>query len=79
MRRSRRNDGCVQASLGVRCDLASPRQPVEPCVSAPRLQPGDEEYQFCKLFVVEAAIRFAEMNFDLDIEGLWTEQQRKPQ
>jgi hypothetical protein len=56
--------------------LAGGRRLVRPM---PGLQPSDEEYQFCKLFVVEAAIRFAEMNFDLDIEGLWTEQQRKPQ
>jgi hypothetical protein len=45
----------------------------------PGLQPGDEEYQFCKLFVVEAGIRLAEVDFDLDIEGLWPEQQRKLQ
>jgi hypothetical protein len=43
-------------------------------------QIGDEEYQFCKLFVIETAIHLAEMDFDLDLEGLWYEQQeRAPQ
>jgi hypothetical protein len=56
--------------------LADGRRFVRPM---PGLQLGDEEYQFCKLFVVEAAIHLAAMDFDLDIEGLWREQQRKPQ
>lgn len=34
------------------------------------LQIGDEEYQFCKLFVIEAAIHLAEMDFDLDYDLL---------
>jgi len=48
--------------------------------SVPGLQIGGEEYQFCKLFVIEAAIRLAEMDFDLDLEGLWNEhEERKSQ
>jgi hypothetical protein len=45
--------------------------------SVPGLQIGDEEYQFCKLFVIEAAIHLAEMDFDLDLEGLWNEYEEK--
>lgn len=37
----------------------------------PYLRVGDEEYQFCKLFVIEAAIHLAEVDFDLDLEALW--------
>lgn len=43
----------------------------------PSLQTGDEEYQFCKLFVIEAAIHLAEMDFDLDLDNLWREHQRQ--
>jgi len=43
----------------------------------PGLPLGDEEYQFCKLFVIEAAIHLAEMDFDLNLEDLWQEHQRK--
>lgn len=39
----------------------------------PGIQVGDEEYQFCKLFVIEAAIQLAEMDFDLDFEALFRE------
>jgi hypothetical protein len=45
----------------------------------PGLQAGDEEYQFCKLFVIEAAIHLAEMDFDLDLEALQREHQRQAQ
>ena len=41
--------------------------------SVPGLRIGDEEYQFCKLFVIEAAIRLAEVDFDLDLDRLWEE------
>jgi hypothetical protein len=40
---------------------------------------GDEEYEFCKLFVIEAAIHLAEMDFDLDLEALRREHQRQAQ
>jgi len=45
----------------------------------PGLQAGDEEYQFCKLFVIEAAIHLAEMDFDLDLEALRRDHQRQAQ
>ena len=45
--------------------------------AVPGLQIGGEEYQFCKLFVIEAAIHLAEMDFDLDIEGLWRDHDRQ--
>jgi hypothetical protein len=47
--------------------------------TVPGLQIGGEEYQFCKLFVIEAAIHLAEMDFDLDLEGLWREHERQSQ
>ena len=43
----------------------------------PGLQVGDAEYQFCKQFVIEAAIRLAEMDFDLDLDDLWRKHQRQ--
>ena len=36
----------------------------------PGLHVGDEEYQFCKQFVIEAALHLAEMDFDLDVYSL---------
>ena len=36
----------------------------------PGLPLGDEEYQFCKLFVIETAIQLAEMDFDLNLDDL---------
>ncbi len=45
--------------------------------SVPGLPIGDEEYQFCKLFVIEAAIRLAEVDFDLDLDRLWEEYEEK--
>jgi hypothetical protein len=36
----------------------------------PGLQVGDEEYRFCKQFVIEVALRLAEMDFDLDLYSL---------
>jgi hypothetical protein len=38
---------------------------------------GDQEYEFCKLFVIEAAIYLAEMDFDLNLEDLRREYQGK--
>jgi hypothetical protein len=52
------------------------RRPVRPM---PALQAGDEEYQFCKLFVIEAAIHLAEMDFALDLKALRREHQREAQ
>jgi len=43
----------------------------------PGLAAGDEEYQFCRQFVIEAALHLAEMDFDLDLHGLWQEQQAR--
>jgi hypothetical protein len=43
----------------------------------PGLEAGDEEYQFCKQFVIEAALHLAEMDFDLDLHGLWQEHQAR--
>jgi hypothetical protein len=36
----------------------------------PGLRMGDDEYQFCKQFVIEAALHLAEMDFDLDLYRL---------
>jgi hypothetical protein len=36
----------------------------------PGLQVGDEEYQFCRQFVIETALHLTEMDFDLDLHGL---------
>jgi hypothetical protein len=44
----------------------------------PGLQVGDDEYQFCKQFVIEAALHLAEMDFDLDVLGLlWEHHNRE--
>jgi hypothetical protein len=43
----------------------------------PGLQTGEEEYQFCRQFVIEAALHLAEMDFDLDLHGLWQEHQAR--
>jgi hypothetical protein len=45
----------------------------------PGLQAGDEEYQFCRQFVIEAALHLAEMDFDLDLRRLWQEHQAQQQ
>ena len=36
----------------------------------PGLQLGDEEYQFCKQFVIETALHLAELDFDLDVHAM---------
>jgi hypothetical protein len=36
----------------------------------PGLRLGDDEYQFCKLFVVETAVHLAELDFDLDLHSM---------
>jgi hypothetical protein len=41
------------------------------------LQVGDEEYQFCKHFVIETALHLAEMDFNLDLRSLWWEHRRQ--
>lgn len=44
----------------------------------PGLQVGDEEYQFCKQFVIETALHLAEADFDLDLRSLmWEHQSRE--
>lgn len=32
---------------------------------------GDDEYQFCKQFVIETALHLAELDFDLDLLGFY--------
>jgi len=46
----------------------------------PGLRIGDQEYQFCKLFVIEAAIHLAELDFDHDLESMvqWHRMHRQP-
>jgi hypothetical protein len=39
----------------------------------PGLQVGEEEYQFCKLFVIESALHLAELDFALDLGRLQDE------
>jgi hypothetical protein len=43
----------------------------------PGLRVGSEEYQFCRQFVIETALRLAEMDFDLDLFHLWQEHQER--
>jgi hypothetical protein len=44
----------------------------------PGLHLSDDEYQFCKQFVIEAALRLAEMDFDLDLHGIQQEHEQRP-
>lgn len=41
----------------------------------PGFEAGDEEYQFCRQFVIETALHLAEMDFDLDLKKVWQEHQ----
>lgn len=43
----------------------------------PGLQAGDDEYQFCKQFVIESALQLAELDFDLDVLALYREHARR--
>jgi len=45
----------------------------------PGFQVGDEEYQFCKQFVIETALHLAEMDFDLDLYSVAMEHHRRQQ
>ena len=45
--------------------------------AVPGLQVGGDEYQFCRLFVIETAVHLAEMDFDLDLPGIAREHQRR--
>lgn len=45
---------------------------------APGLQVGDQEYQFCKQFVIETALHLAEIDFDLDLFTMWWEDHLEP-
>lgn len=37
----------------------------------PGLQVGEQEYAFCRNFVIESALHLASMDFDLDLPALW--------
>lgn len=39
--------------------------------AVPGLQVGDEEFTFCRNFVIEASLRLASVDFDLDLVELW--------
>lgn len=43
----------------------------------PGLQVGNEEYQFCRQFVIETALHLAEMDFDLNLYDLWQEHEKR--
>jgi hypothetical protein len=45
--------------------------------SIPGLHVGDDEYQFCKQFVIESALQLAELDFDLDVLALYREHSRR--
>ena len=45
----------------------------------PGLQVGDEEYQFCKQFVIETALHLAAMDFDLDLYRVFLEHHQRQQ
>jgi hypothetical protein len=59
----------------VRLYMLTPHRSVPP---VPGLQIGNEQYQFCKLFVIEAAIHLAETDFDLDLDSLRREHPMEP-
>jgi hypothetical protein len=46
--------------------------------AAPGLQVGDQDYAFCRNFVIEAALHLASMDFDLDLVALWQASLAKP-
>jgi hypothetical protein len=37
----------------------------------PGFEAGDDEYQFCRQFVIETALHLAEMDFNLDLREVW--------
>jgi hypothetical protein len=43
----------------------------------PGFEAGDDEYQFCRQFVIETALHLAEMDFDLDLRKIWQEHQAR--
>jgi hypothetical protein len=45
----------------------------------PGLEVGDEEYQFCKQFVIEAALHLAELDFDLNLYDVYLDHHRRQQ
>lgn len=47
--------------------------------AVPGLAPGDEEYQFCKQFVIETALHLAELDFDLDLYEVYRDYQKRQQ
>ncbi len=48
-------------------------------MSLPGHQVGDDEYQTCKLFVIESALHLAELDFDLDLHEIVMEHFRQQQ
>ena len=47
--------------------------------AVPGLDVGDEEYQFCKQFVIETALHLAELDFDLDLYEVYWDYQKRQQ
>ena len=47
--------------------------------AVPGLDVGDEEYQFCKQFVIETALHLAELDFDLDLDEVYRDHQKRQQ
>jgi hypothetical protein len=47
--------------------------------AVPGLDVGDEEYQFCKQFVIETALHLAELDFDLDLYQVYRDHQKRQQ
>jgi hypothetical protein len=47
--------------------------------SVPGLNVGDDEYQFCKQFVIETALHLAELDFDLDLLEVYRQHERRQQ
>jgi hypothetical protein len=45
----------------------------------PGLAAADEEYQFCKQFVIETAFHSAELDFDLNLYEVYREYQKRQQ
>jgi hypothetical protein len=45
----------------------------------PGLEVGDEEYQFCKQFVIETALHLAELDFDLNLYEVYRSYEKRQQ
>ncbi len=44
---------------------------------SPGLEVGHQDYQFCRQFVIETALHLAELDFDLDLHGLWQDHDKR--